>query len=172
MKTTIKISSVNREDKFNLKSNLLKPKFIPNSTKNKKSINFLFKPPQPIIITNPKKKCTFNKIPLNNNNTPRIKSTSKEKSRLKMPAFINPDNSKRKENSIQNKNVIISSKNIVKHMSKRDIKTSTHRTNFNSNVTYQKEFTTTITASNQNILDKMKTFSITNNYELREVFHV
>ncbi len=144
-----------------------------NSTKNKNPLNFQFKvspfSTQPMIIPN-KEINTKRKFSPLNIITPRNKSSSKEKSSSKVAALLNLE-IRQDDNSVPKNNVNKkSSKNLVKYGSKRDVKISSYRTNCNSSITYKEEFNTVITASNQNILDKMKTFSITNDIILREVF--
>ena len=169
---TIKVSLLNNRKEINLKTNDLKAKITPNSTKNKNSLNFQFKvspfSTQPMIIPDQKLN-TSRKISPVKIITPRNKLSSKEKSSSKIDALLNPD-SKREDNSVTKYNVFKkSSKNLVKYGSKRDVKTSSHRSKCSSSVKYKEEFNTLITASNQNILDKMKTFSIANDIVLREV---
>ena len=52
------------------------------------------------------------------------------------------------------------------------IKTRNHRQNSNLNSYINEEFSTFIRATNQNILDKMQSFSLANNILMKEVFNL
>lgn len=170
-KDPINIEINKSEQKPTCKTNFLKNNFIPNSTRNKNSINFHFKTPcTQKKISNQKitSNIRLNNLLISSKHSSNLNSSSKDKTSLKIPDFMKSE-VKINDNLNPRKKEKISSKQIRQTSSKRDTNTSSQRTNYNSSNSYIEEYKIIINASNQNILEKMKTFSISNNIILREV---